>query len=86
MVSLLDLVVPALAAGFLQQADVFDAHVLLDGLAHVVDGQGRHGHGRQGLHFHACHAGTGDGGLDLHHAGLVGQGEGDVDARQGQGS
>ena len=54
------------SAGFGYQADVGNDHVLLHGLAHVIDRQRRRGNGGQGLHLHAGSAVAGDGSFDLH--------------------
>ena len=56
----------AAAARFLFQLDALDRDATVDAFAHVVNGQGRDGHGRQGLHFDARL------GLDRHR-GLDGQ-------------
>ena len=39
------------AAGFLQQADVVDAHATVDGFCHVINGEQADGSRRQRLHF-----------------------------------
>src|SRR5512139_3534161 len=44
---------PALAPALLQEHDVRDDHLPVDGLAHVVDGQGCHGGCGEGLHLNA---------------------------------
>src|SRR3546814_12429268 len=44
-------VLPALAAALRYQADGADHHPPVHGLAHVVDGQGGHRHGREGFHL-----------------------------------
>ena len=54
--------IPGLAAGLADEADVFDAHGLVDGLAHVVDGKGGAGDGGKGLHLDAGLASRADGG------------------------
>src|SRR5690606_21272987 len=59
------LVVAALAPGLLHQVNITDDHVLLHGLAHVINGQGRHRHRRQGFHFHPGLAGVFHRGLNV---------------------
>src|SRR5438128_140573 len=44
---------PRPASGFEHQTDVADDHRLVDGLDHVVDGQRRHGDGRERFHLDA---------------------------------
>ena len=42
------------SAVFVEQADVGDDHVALDGLAHVIDRERRDAHRRQRFHLNAC--------------------------------
>lgn len=49
----------ALPTRLAEQSDIRDDNVVAHGLAHVIDGERRHGGGRQSLHLHprpACGA------------------------------
>src|SRR5262245_3937192 len=64
----------AAAAALLLQADALDGQGAIDGLAHVVDGQGGDADGGEGLHLDAGAAVDADGGLDVQFA-VAGEGE-----------
>src|SRR3954471_19305753 len=72
----------AAAAALLFQPDALDGHNTIDGLAHVVDGEGGDADGGQGLHLDAGAAEDADGGLD---AQQVRGGEGELDGGGGDG-
>src|SRR3954451_8090003 len=72
----------AAAAALLLQPDALDGHNTVDGLAHVVDGEGGDADGGEGLHLDAGAAEDADGGVDAE--GVVG-GEGEVDGGAGEG-
>src|SRR5258708_3831898 len=51
--------ISAFPASLFPQHDVRDLHSLIEGLAHVVDREGRGGYADQRFHFHACLGGGG---------------------------
>src|SRR6185437_9418101 len=63
--SWLCLVSTGLAAGFMDEADAFDAHAAVDRFAHVVDGEGGHRDRGQRLHLDAGAALELAGGADI---------------------
>src|SRR2546421_12327178 len=72
----------AAAAALLFQPDALDGHNTVDGLAHVVDGEGGDADGGEGLHLDAGAAEDADSGLDGQE--VVG-GKGEVDLGAGGG-
>ena len=68
--------VVGLASRLAEEADVGDGHGLVDGLAHVVDGEGGDADGGQGLHLDAGLGVDGGGGVDADLA-VVGRGGGE---------
>src|SRR5947209_14031813 len=68
------------AAALLFQPDALDGHNTVDGLAHVVDGEGGDADGGERLHLDAGAAEHADAGVDAQ--GVVG-GEGEVDGGAG---
>jgi len=67
----------------LQQSDVVDSHLLIDGLAHVVNCQERDAHPGERLHFHTRLGHRPRGALDLH--ALRKRHDVDIDLAQRQG-
>src|SRR5947207_9365800 len=68
---------PAAAAALLLQPDSLDRHNTIDGLAHVVHGQGGDADGREGFHLDAGAAEDAHGRLDAEQVvGVPGEGEG----------
>ena len=67
----------AAAAALLFQPHALDGHNTIDGLAHVVDGEGGDADGGERLHFDAGAALDADGGVDAEQ--IVG-GEGEIQA------
>src|SRR3954470_7012202 len=72
----------AAAAALLFQPDALDGHNTVDGLAHVVDGEGGDADGGEGLHLDAGAAEDAHGGLDAQEVGL---GEGEIEGGAGDG-
>src|SRR5438270_13476316 len=72
----------AAAAALLFQPDALDGHNTIDGLAHVIDGEGGDADGGEGLHLDAGAAEDADGGLDGQE--VVG-GKGEVNLGDGDG-
>ena len=77
--------VAAGAAALAHQPHALEADGPVDGLAHVVDGEGGDADRGHGLHLHAGLRGGGDGGGDVHGGGGLVRLEVDGDAGQGDG-
>src|SRR5579863_9066447 len=62
-------VIAGFAAGFLFELNVANDDGFVEGLSHVVDGEGGNGGSGEGFHFNASRAGSGGGGMDTNAAG-----------------
>ena len=76
---------PAPAARLVRQADIGDDHLLVDGLAHIVDSQGSHRNRRQGLHFGSSAARGPDPRLDVNSGGIPAGAKTDIRGREEEG-